>query len=304
MTASVGQHLLSGALSGLTSTVALQPFDLLKTRLQQPDVRNVHGDILRTSRAILAQNGLRGLWRGTTPSLARNIPGIALYMTGLTQLRTFMATSPLFQRLPPPGTSASSVLPTLSPTGNLIAGAAMRVAVGFVLNPISVLKARYESNLHSLPSLPVALRELARAGPAELTRGFFASAVRDAPYAGLFVLIYEGCKREANMTFPSLPAPAIHSASAAIAGTLATLATHPFDVVKTKIQVRPEARYQGFLRTVNTVWETRGAAGFFDGASLRLTRKVLSSAIGWAVYEGVLGFVRRRSLVQKTLEDD
>jgi len=32
--------------------------------------------------------------------------------------------------------------------------------------------------------------------------------------------------------------------------------------------------------------------GFFDGASIRLSRKVLSSAIGWAVYEGLLMFFR------------
>ena len=38
--------------------------------------------------------------------------------------------------------------------------------------------------------------------------------------------------------------------------------------------------------------QQRGVSGYFDGASLRLSRKVLSSAIGWAVYEGVLMFLR------------
>jgi len=56
-----------------------------------------------------------------------------------------MATSPLFaavrKRDPE---SHSSVLPVLTNTGNLLAGATTRVAVGLVLNPFSVLKARYE----------------------------------------------------------------------------------------------------------------------------------------------------------------
>ena len=65
----------------------------------------------------------------------------------------------------------------------------------------------------------------------------------------------------------------VHGFSAATAGTIATLATHPFDVIKvpsyspclhpvwiliqtqTKIQVRQEERYRGFLRTVSTVWK-------------------------------------------------
>lgn len=80
---------------------------------------------------------------------SRNVPGVALYMTSLTQLRTLMATSPYFARVQKhPGHEASarnaSALPTLTSTGNLLAGATTRVSVGLLLNPFSVLKARYE----------------------------------------------------------------------------------------------------------------------------------------------------------------
>jgi hypothetical protein len=80
-----------------------------------------------------------------------------------------------------------------------------------------------------------------------------ASSLRDAPYAGLFLVIYEGLKREAcRCSFPchlsasslshviaflipqttQAEATAIHGLSAAAAGTVATLITHPFDVIK------------------------------------------------------------------------
>ena len=79
------------------------------------------------------------------------------------------------------------------------------------------------------------------------------------------------------------------------------------------MQVRTEQKYYGLTRTVLTVWNVstplrstfhililfvskeRGIYGFFDGASLRLSRKILSSAIGWAVYESLLVFVRTRN---------
>jgi solute carrier family 25, member 38 len=144
---SVREHLASGALSGFTSTIFLQPFDLLKTRQQQLNA-NVHTGVLNTAREVVAHNGVQGLWRGTAASLTRNIPGIALYMTSLTQLRTTMTVLPMFRSSQSPSSSTVSALPTLSPTGNLLAGAAARVAVGFVLNPISVLKARYEVRTH------------------------------------------------------------------------------------------------------------------------------------------------------------
>ena len=68
-------------------------------------------------------------------------------MTSLTQLRTVMAKSPYFA-LARTDTVAqgnhSSVLPKLTVHGNLISGATARVGIGFLLNPVSVLKARFE----------------------------------------------------------------------------------------------------------------------------------------------------------------
>lgn len=296
----VTQHLISGALSGFASGVALQPFDLLKTRMQQGDGRDTgprhSGRIFAAARDVVRTNGVAGLWRGTTATLLRNIPGVALYFTGLSQLRTVMATAPYFasMRTSQPG-SHGSTLPKLSSQGNLIAGAVTRVSVGLVLNPFSVLKARYESNLYAYNSLFGALRSIIRAGPSELFLGFIPSALRDAPYAGLFVVFYERIKHETNRLVPStssLHAAGVHSFSAASAGAIATLATHPFDVVKTKMQVRTEARYHGLAKTTLTIFKQRGLPGFFDGATLRLSRKVLSSAIGWAVYEGMLIFMQ------------
>ena len=65
-------------------------------------------------------------------------------------MRTFLARSPYFAhtRRPPQSNAGSgenvSVLPSLTSQGNLLAGATTRVAVGFFLNPFSVLKARFE----------------------------------------------------------------------------------------------------------------------------------------------------------------
>lgn len=55
---------------------------------------------------------------------------------------------------------------------------------------------RLQSNLYAYTSLSGALVGIARQGPSELLRGFLASSLRDAPYAGLFVVFYEGIKKE------------------------------------------------------------------------------------------------------------
>jgi solute carrier family 25 protein 38 len=60
-----------------------------------------------------------------------------------------MATSPYFApvRQRSGRDLNSSVLPKLTSGGNLLAGASARVAVGFLLNPFTLLKARFEVGL-------------------------------------------------------------------------------------------------------------------------------------------------------------
>lgn len=55
-----------------------------------------------------------------------------------------------------------------------------------------------QSELYSYRSLTGSLMSVVRMGPSELMRGFVASSLRDAPYAGLFVVVYEGIKSEAS----------------------------------------------------------------------------------------------------------
>lgn len=91
----------------------------------------------------------------------RNVPGVAAYFYTLSEIRYALAQLGYFS-LPIPiplvsdpsssNQSTTSTLPKLSREGNLLAGAIARTGVGFVMNPVTVLKARYEVS----PSHPFA----------------------------------------------------------------------------------------------------------------------------------------------------
>lgn len=72
-----------------------------------------------------------------------------MYFAGMNQVRTMLARTPYFSVTGTERTSSGSVLPKLTKQGNLIAGAFTRVAVGALLNPFTVLKARYEVRIYS-----------------------------------------------------------------------------------------------------------------------------------------------------------
>jgi solute carrier family 25 protein 38 len=255
-------------------------------------------------RAIAAEpRPLRTLWRGTLPSAVRTSLGSALYFGGLDWLRRRAAAlgPPL-----PSGATASGGSRTLPPAANLATGALARAAAGFALMPVTVVKVRAESS--GARPLVASTAALWRARG---LRGFFAgsaaTALRDAPYAGLYVVAYEAIRRRlARVAGVALPgavrtragqgggaasAAAVNFSAGALAAAAATAATNPFDVVKTRVQLADGAaaaggrRAGGMAAVALRVVRDEGWRRLFDGLALRVTRKALSSALAWTVYE-------------------
>lgn len=97
-------------------------------------------------------------------AVGRAVPGVSLYMTSLTHMRALMTNSPYFVEksscAASSATVSGTVLPKLSNHGNLLAGAVTRVGVGFILNPFSVLKARFEVREYNLKSFKPRIRPM------------------------------------------------------------------------------------------------------------------------------------------------
>lgn len=291
-------HFAAGLCSGLTSSILLQPADLLKTRVQQS---HHTAALIPTIKSILSSsNPIRGLWRGTLPSALRTGFGSALYFTSLNALRQGLAQNNSAPSLLANASGASaksttnvtSALPKLSNSANLATGAAARVAAGFVMMPVTVLKVRYESDYYAYRSLYGAGRDIVRTeGMRGLFSGFGATAARDAPYAGLYVVLYEQLKRYlASLSSPlggdgpKTSSSSINFVSGGLAAGLATATTNPFDAVKTRVQLMP-GKYGNMLRALNLMIREDGVRSLFGGLGLRIGRKALSSALAWTVYE-------------------
>ncbi|CAE6517940.1 unnamed protein product [Rhizoctonia solani] len=237
-TQSAAQHLASGALSGFASSVALQPLDLLKTQLQ----RGGHGrgvvGIVGIAKTIVENKGFLGLWRGLTPTVARSVPGVAIYFYALQSVRARLVKIPSLAATSPTVSEKGSALPKLTSGANLVAGGCTRVAVGFLLSPLAVLKARFESGAFEYTSISQGLKSLVQtSGIRGLWQGFLPSVFRDAPYAGLFVASYEAAKNYGgNRLTANL---------GMFAGSFATFITHPFDMIKASAFTSHSARGNG-----------------------------------------------------------
>ncbi|ERT00209.1 hypothetical protein HMPREF1624_03580 [Sporothrix schenckii ATCC 58251] len=327
-------HLLAGLSSGVLSAVLLQPIDLLKTRVQQSghnSLRRVLADLRTAAREATSAASVRhststgagaaaprprsfvaSLYRGTVPSALRTGFGSALYFAGLNAIRSSAAKVPILAASSTNGAASgsgngrgSSGLVKLSNTGNMLAGAVARASAGFVLMPLTIIKVRYESSLYNYRSLAEAATDIVRK---EGLRGFFsgfgATAIRDAPYAGLYVLMYEQIKRRLNVLAEGRPstagghhraessmgvsrAAAINFSSGVLAAATCSAVSNPFDAVKTRIQLQP-TRYRNMLHAARRMLAEEGVRSMWNGLALRMSRKAMSSALAWTVYEELI----------------
>lgn len=199
-----------------------------------------------------------------------------------------------------PATSGSSVLPTLTGAGNLISGATARTITGLFLMPLTVIKIRLESSLYSYPSLLAAASDIRRTdGVRGFFSGFGATTLRDVPYAGLYIVFYESLKMRINSwittdylgarqaTMSASLASSINFSSAITAGAVCSALSNPFDVMKTCIQLQPH-RYRNTWQAASLILAEEGLWSLWDGLALRMSRKALSSALAWTVYEELI----------------
>ena len=287
----------------MLSASLLQPADLLKTRVQQ----SPSSTLLLTLKEITSGPApLFHLWRGTLPSVIRTGFGSALYFSTLNALRQHVARSNLLTSsliVSTPSSNAhhtSSSLPQLSNIANLTTGAIARASAGFVMMPLTIIKVRYESNFYAYKSLWGAGTDiLQKEGVRGFFSGFGATAIRDAPYAGLYILFYEQLKSRlsalktagivADASKPQdemksrVSAP-INFVSGVLAAGFATAITNPFDAIKTRLQLMPE-KYGNMVRAGRQMVQEEGFRSLFDGLGLRIARKAASSALAWTLYE-------------------
>ncbi|KAG0381030.1 hypothetical protein BGX24_000622 [Mortierella sp. AD032] len=71
----------SGALSGMIAATLTTPFDVAKTRRQVDLLQPVHTKMFSMMKAIVAEEGYSGLWRGLTARIAKVAPSCAIMIS-------------------------------------------------------------------------------------------------------------------------------------------------------------------------------------------------------------------------------
>eukprot|EP00238_Polyblepharides_amylifera_P010059 CAMPEP_0196590768 /NCGR_PEP_ID=MMETSP1081-20130531/67483_1 /TAXON_ID=36882 /ORGANISM="Pyramimonas amylifera, Strain CCMP720" /LENGTH=292 /DNA_ID=CAMNT_0041913961 /DNA_START=326 /DNA_END=1204 /DNA_ORIENTATION=- len=291
-------------MSGLVASVTLQPFDVVKTRMQACAFSGAPKSMLKATKAVVAIEGTRALWAGVGPACIRLGAGAGFYFFVLERLRIALDSRTKGQ----PGVLAGA----LQTVGS---GVIARSLAAAVFCPISVVKTRMEySGVSGIKyaNTAAALVSIARQ---ERLRGLFSglvpTIVRDAPFSGLYLLLYTRLKAAANevpVLQDSMSPFVINFMSGALAGAAATLLTHPPDVIRTRLQLQYHATLPGAIAagkkvevSLMGIARNEGFKALWVGVGPRVLRRTLQTAITWSLYEelvSILDHSRKQTVSQ------
>ncbi|KAJ1731665.1 carnitine transporter [Coemansia sp. Benny D160-2] len=263
---------LSGGFGGMCLVAAGHPLDLLKVRMQ---TSTEYKSTLDCFRKTLAENGIRGMYRGMAAPLVGATPVFAICFWGYD----------LGQKI------ARSTY-NMSPTDSLSTGQIL-FAGGFSAIPTTAIMAPMERIKCSLQVAsangagpvykgPVdAAAGIVRAGGiTSLFKGTCATLLRDVPGSVAYFGAYELIKKA--LTNQSAGQGSISPLAIVTAGGLAGMANWavaiPPDVLKSRLQTAPEGKYSGVRQVFVEMMRTEGAGALFRGMGPALLRAFPANA--------------------------
>lgn len=179
------------------------------------------------------------------------------------------------------------------------AGALAQLCGGLMFTPMDVIKERSQA-AGVLSGANQRMREIiSNVGLKGLMRGYWLSNTLWLPWSTIYAGVYGHFKSALEAKYPNgthagtmshIPGVGI-ALCAGSAATVASVLTHPLDVLKTQVQVLSgtpghvkNASSADFLRLL---WHQEGWHGLRRGLGVRIATIAPQTALGWTIYEGV-----------------
>jgi len=244
--------------------------------------------------------GLSSLWSGLSPTLVLAIPTTVVYFTLYEQLKlTLSGWHRLYQGV---GEEEGYTAPSFI---SLASGATARFAAVLLVSPLELVRTKMQSEKMAWSRVAACLGDLvASQGARGLWRGCTATLLRDVPFSGLYWPLYENTKAQMRTSLlASSPREEflVSFLSGALAGSVASTVTLPFDVIKTIRQIEfGEKEIMGVkngnvpsnLSVARDLVAKQGPRALFAGLVPRLLKVAPACAIMISSYELCKGFFK------------
>ena len=258
----------SAMMASASVALIMTPLDVIKVRQQVNSASKVGP--LRILSSVAKQEGVKALWAGLAPRLALGCVFSAFYFPMYEALRDNIYR--LGQKIPKDKMPANfEISHNLSAS---VGGGCARMISTIVTNPVEVATVRIQSNSKS-NFMDVLWNKVLRDRKVYFS-GVGQTMMRDVPFSMIYWGINEPLKNNVFSDF----GPFLRSfLSGAVAGCVSAVVTHPFDVLKTKLQTGDKKV------SWKQVVKKEGFGSLYAGIKPRCVRVSGSCAIMLGVYE-------------------
>ncbi|KAI4240094.1 MAG: hypothetical protein L6R40_005333 [Gallowayella cf. fulva] len=259
---------IAGGVAGGVEAIATYPFEFAKTRVQLRNQSNVPSpkNPFLVVGEVFRREGYRALYKGCSTLVVGSVAKDGV---------RFLSFDAIKKSFADPETGV------MSPLRNLLAGMCTGVVAStFAVTPTERIKTaliddarnakRFQSSLHAVRLI---YQEYGFMG---MYHGYAGTTLKQAGATafrmGTYNILKDYEKTHTNF------------ANGAVAGTVTTYATQPFDTVKTRSQ---SAKGASTVDAFRSILADEGVRGFWRGTTMRLGRTIFSGGILFTVYEQV-----------------
>ncbi|PIC39719.1 hypothetical protein B9Z55_011318 [Caenorhabditis nigoni] len=319
MTVGIAQQITASSSGAIVTSLFMTPLDVVKIRLQQQSRPFPKGECFYYHNGLMdvvceacevrkpcewyqrpgnfrgmadafvkitKHEGIRSLWSGLAPTMVMALPATVFYFTTYDNLSVWLKKKMCCRRAfspekwtPPDWTAAAT------------AGIAARTLSVTLVSPIEMIRTKMQSQKLTYHELGHLIKSSwATKGISAFYLGWTPTMLRDIPFSGIYWAGYDWFKtRLTRLQGPDHSPFVVSFVSGASAGVVASVFTHPFDVIKTNAQIRIGGNLDSMNKSIGEViremYQTRGMGAFSAGLLPRLVKVSPACAIMISFYE-------------------
>ena len=275
--------LIAGFFSGSMITILTQPLEVIKTNivvnpLNHPLIETTGQikSLMLSSKIIWSYNdgGWKNFFRGSGIACLRQSFGFGLYSFFTTEFIILSKKiAPEYNKYLMYSFSAATA----------------KILALLTTTPLVLLKTRQEILTYQNSLISIARNVMIRDSFKGFFKGtsslFYRETIYSLLHYGLYRYLQDNISRKETWIEKLIPAIS--------AGVIALLVSHPFEVIRNRIQsddsVLDDAkRYKNVRHAIKKIHKIEGIKGFFRGLVPRLLRRPLNSGVTWMTYDLIL----------------